>query len=466
VAILLGMKETAGPVPKSRTFHFFPSGSEGEQSLNLGTQQYANMASYWRLDCTSHRECVTEEIESYVCGMEKEARNTIYNCMIFRDKFKEHPELHGDPVVSRNVLKRYPEALQYIQSPTEQQCNIAFINNYRMIEWIPDALKTATQCQKAVEANPEFLKFVPVRFLTPALYTRAIQSNPAILQKIPEPTFDILEKAFSRNETIQQERWRPYCKDLWSHVPALWKTDSFYTWIYLNFPSHVSYPSEDFKICVRILALHRNPTHIQYLSEPEPSEFEWFTVLKEKPELLKLAPKTIRSKPHIQEYVIQKDPLCLKFCLHPTKEICLKAIERNGNALEHVSQQMQSEHPELVKMALNQTKDALKFAKIALAEYPATWICGAQLASELQFSEASEDLRKRSLEDPDTLEPLQKGEVYGFWLDDEKRWYVAGSRTMFRRFIETKYKGSTMHQVYVPLLKNVMSVQNLQWVVW
>jgi hypothetical protein len=396
--------------------------------------------------------------------MEKEARNTIYNCMIFRDKFKEHPELHGDPVVSRNVLKRYPEALQYIQSPTEQQCNIAFINDSRMIEWIPDALKTATQCQKAVEANPEFLKFVPVRFLTPALYTRAIQSNPAILKKIPEPTFDILEKAFSRNETIQQERWRPYCKDLWLYVPVHWKTDSFYTWVHLKFPSLIPYPYEEYKICLRMLALHKTPQHIQYFSEP--SEFEWFSVLKEDSELLRYAPKIIRACPHIQEYVIHRNPLCLEFCLEPTKEVCLAAVQLNGDALKYVSQRIQKEHPEIVKAALVQNKDALRFAKIALVDFPATWICGSQADSELLFPEASEELRKRSLEDPDTLEPLQKGEVYGFWLDDEKRWYVAGSRTMFRRFIETKHKGSTMHQVYVPLLKNVMSVQNLQWVVW
>jgi hypothetical protein len=383
---------------------------------------------------------------------------------MFRTRFKDYPELHRDAIVFRAILKRYPECLQYIELPTVEQCEIAFAADKSAIEWIPNSLKTADMCRKAVEANPEFLKFVPAAFLTQALYLRALYSDPSLLQSIPEPTFDILDKAFNRNNTLYFTKAKLFCSELWSYVPTKWKTDSFYTWVYLNFPIQVPYPSDECKLCLRMLALHKTPEHIQYLSEP--SEFEWFTVLKEKPELLNYASEMIRASLHIQAYVVQRDPLCLKFCQNPSQEVCLVAVQLNGNALQYVSQEMQKEHPEIVKAALTQTKDSLIYAKIALVDYPATWICGSQADSELLFPEASDDLRKRSLEDPDTLEPLQKGEVYGFWLDDERRWYVAGSRTMFRRFIETKYKGTTIYQVYVPLLKNMMNVQNLRWVVW
>jgi hypothetical protein len=410
------------------------------------------------------REYMTDALIRYAESCEKEMKNAIYNCLSCKAEFQKHPELHSNKLVSTAVLKRFPECLQYIQNPTKEQCDAAFGSNAYAIEWIPDSMKTEDMCEKAVETNADFLKFVPVHFLTPNLYTELIQKNPTILQFIPCPTFDILEKALDRNETMGQRYGKQYSMDLWSYISSHWKNDSFYTWVRLHFPSQVAFPNEEFKMCLRMLALYRNPEHIQYLSES--TEFEWLTILKEKPGLLKNAPEYIRVSPTIQDYVIHRDPKCLEFCIHPSKDICLAAVQRNGNALQYVSQEMQSEHPEIVKTALKQTKDALPFAKIALAEHPATWICGTHATSELQFPEASETLRRRSLEDPDTLEPLQKGEVYGFWVDENKRWYVAGSRTMFRRYIETQYKGTTIHHVYVPLLKNVMNVQNLKWVVW
>lgn len=426
----------------------------------------SHMASYDASYLSRSSPCWSDEFHRYAESCDKERRNTILNCYMFRTRFKDHPELHHDVIVFRAILKRYPESLQYIEVPTTEQCEIAFAADKNTIEWIPDSFKTADMCYKAVEANAEFLKYIPAPFLTPRLYQQALSINPSILQFIPEPSFDILDKALTRNEELKQNNHRHYCKNVWSYIPAHWKTDSFYTWVHLNFPSHVTYPSEEFQICLRMLALHRNPSHIRYFLEPEPSEFEWLTVLKVEPYLLKHASSTFRKNSEFQKNAVQREPLCLEFCLDPSKDVCMLAVKPNGNALKYISLKMQTEHPELVRTALTQTKDALKYAKIALADQPATWICGTQADSELLFPEASEDLRKRSLEDPDTLEPLQKGEVYGFWLDDEKRWYVAGSRTMFRRFIETKYKGSTMYQVYVPLLKNVMNVQNLQWVVW
>ncbi len=65
--------------------------------------------------------------------------------------------------------------------------------------------------------------------------------------------------------------------------------------------------------------------------------------------------------------------------------------------------------------------------------------------------------------DPITLEPLVKGEVYGFLVEGDK-WYLAGSLKKFNNMIEIGFRNSTKCRVFVPYKNCIVDTSDIKWV--
>jgi hypothetical protein len=82
-----------------------------------------------------------------------------------------------------------------------------------------------------------------------------------------------------------------------------------------------------------------------------------------------------------------------------------------------------------------------------------------------QFPKASPELKEQEFEDPVTMDSLQEGQLYAFFVKNEKIFF-AGSLTMFQTFISMGQNGSTINNVLIPLLNKLTPTSELEWVIW
>jgi NADH:ubiquinone oxidoreductase subunit F (NADH-binding) len=70
---------------------------------------------------------------------------------------------------------------------TEAICLIAVQKNYRMLEQIPEKLRTEALCIAAVEHDAvNAFRYVPKKLMTEAVCLAAVQQNYRVLEEIPE----------------------------------------------------------------------------------------------------------------------------------------------------------------------------------------------------------------------------------------------------------------------------------------
>lgn len=194
---------------------------------------------------------------------------------------------------------------------------------------------------------------------------------------------------------------------------------------------------------------------------------------------------------------VQKNGFVLEFVKEQTPEICLAAVKRNGLALQFVKEQT----PEICLAAVQKNGEALQFVKeqtseICLAAVKRDgWalnyvkeqtheICFAAVSNEpdafdfvdpslkyifdikiepTTFVDLPSYVNWKELTDPITLDPLIKGEIYG-WIVEGERWYLAGSLTSFNIMIRTVFKNSYAAFVFVPMKNSLYPVKDIQWV--
>ncbi len=82
-----------------------------------------------------------------------------------------------------------------------------------------------------------------------------------------------------------------------------------------------------------------------------------------------------------------------------------------------------------------------------------------------KFPKASPELKEQEFEDPVTMDSLQEGQLYAFFVKNEKTFF-AGSLSMFQTFISMGQNGSTINKVLVPLLNKLTPTYELEWVIW
>lgn len=396
----------------------------------------------------SHDENV--ELYQYIQQLPKETQILAHKCLVDSTAFENAKQLHEDRIISLGVLRRFPHCLEFIKNPTREQSNVAFQARVNSYEFVPDAHKTPQMNLEAVRANHELLAFVPETERTEEVCLAALEINPDYIRYVPQPTFVMME-ALLKSTRFQ-----------WNHLPEQFRTDPFYTWAHLAFPHQVPFPKDGYTMCPRILAVYTKSDNILYLSET--TELEWYIALRQ-PDLFEKAPIHIRSSELFQKRAVGQQPALLKWCIVPTYAVCMMAVKKRGTTLQYIAEEMQRQHPDLVSEACRDP-EAVQWARVFVPDCPATFLYADKDTLYAGIPAPPEHMRKRALEDPETLEPLRSGEIYGCWVDEEGRWFIVGSYSMFLRFLKTGYKGTNLQQIYIPIQRNLVGLKKLKWILW
>ncbi len=132
----------------------------------------------------------------------------------------------------------------------------------------------------------------------------------------------------------------------------------------------------------------------------------------------------------------------------------MAAVKDNGLALKSVKVQTL----EICKVAVEQNIEALQYVKEEFRHLYSLFFI-----EPTEFISLPEGVVADDFTDPITLEELKDGEIYGF-LVEGNNWYLAGSLKDFNNMIETKFKDSTKHRVFVPFKNALVDIKEIKWV--
>lgn len=220
--------------------------------------------------------------------------------------------------------------------------------------------------------------------------------------------------------------------------------------------------------------------------------------------------RTEEQTPELCLEAIQKDAFYLEYIHNKTHELCLEAVKRNGLVLGIIEDQT----PELCEEAVKENVRAFQFVKKELqtpemcikvmredrylikyiktfenclavfiqfrikedrfSDFFFRYELGAEMFNkiklyisdnrpDIKYSTLPEDIKIEELEDPITLEPLETGKTYGFFVEKEK-WYLGISLELADKFIKEKFRGSNSYNVFIPTLNKLHNFEALKWV--
>lgn len=221
------------------------------------------------------------------------------NMAIFSTMQYSMDQLPHNTNYKRYALNKNGLLLEFVNSKTQELCNIAFENTIYAFKHIPDHFKTYDMCVKVLEIDVKAFSIIPQRYLDNELCLKYLKIYPQLINKIHNPTDEM-------------------CMEVSTTMPS-----------FLSKVKNI----ELLDGVDPIKIIKSNPLHIKNIVSPT---YEMFLeAVKGNGNLLHLVPSQMVTD-ELNMAAIKQNGNAIKHVINQTKELCFESLKQDPNNLQYI----------------------------------------------------------------------------------------------------------------------------------